>query len=75
MPNLNALTTGELNAAERACQHLMALHDQHDAIDRELYMGVSTLLADVHMTQEDRAEAERRHRVGLAAQQSSVLPS
>jgi hypothetical protein len=72
MPNLSALTTGELNSTTTACEFLMRLYDNHEAISRDLYVRLSTLLADVQMTQEDRAAAERRHRLALAAQQASV---
>jgi hypothetical protein len=75
MASLSVLTSGELNAIERACQHLVDVYDQHAAISRALYVEVSTAIADIHVIQEDRAEKERRHRIALAAQQDAVLPS
>jgi hypothetical protein len=75
MPNLSVLTTGELHATERACEYLMQLHDRHQAIDRDLYVKLSTLFADVCAQLEDHAAAERRHRVAQAARQASVIPS
>jgi hypothetical protein len=53
MPDLSYLTTGELSTAETAAETLMNLHDKHQVLDRDLYVRLGTLLADVHMVQED----------------------
>jgi hypothetical protein len=73
--NFGKLTTGELSGAETACQLLVALHEAHGVLDHDLYIGVSTALADIHSNQEDRAAAEARGRITAAARHASEIPS
>jgi hypothetical protein len=75
MPDLSILTTGELGTAEAAAETLMKLHDKHQVLDRGVYVGLGTLLADVHMVQEDHAAAERRHKVAQAARRATEIPA
>jgi len=53
MSSLSSLPADVLARTEKACDHLTWLYETHNAIDRELYVKVSTLLADVHATTED----------------------
>jgi hypothetical protein len=71
--NVGKLTTGELAGAETACQLLIALHRERDALDNDFYVEVSTVLADIHAEQEDRAAAEARHKIALAAQAANKV--
>jgi len=59
MSSLSSLPADVLERTEKACDHLAWLYEVHEAIDRELYVKASTLLADVHATMEDRRAGER----------------
>ena len=45
----------DLDKAETACEFLLKLHHEHQALDGELPAGLGTLLVSVRMTQQDRA--------------------
>ena len=71
MPSLSYLTTGELGTVETAAETLMKLHDKHEALDPDLYVKLSALLADVHKVQENHASAEIRHKLAQAARRAA----
>ena len=59
MSSLSTLPADVLGRTERACDHLTWLYETHGAIDRELYVKASTLLADVHAIMEDRRNGKQ----------------
>jgi hypothetical protein len=73
--NVGKLTTGELDGAETACQLLIALHRQRGVLDTDCYVAVSTVLADIHAEQEDRAAAESRDKIAIAARKANEVQS
>jgi hypothetical protein len=52
--NLGDLSQDELVRAEASVDRLLALHERHEILDRELAVKLSTFLAGVHAVLEDR---------------------
>ena len=55
MSDLAQASRVDLDNAETACEFLLKLHHEHQALDGELPAGPGTLLVSVRMTQQDRA--------------------
>jgi hypothetical protein len=60
MADLSALTDYELGHAEEACEFLMELREEHEAIDGELSGKLGALLSGIRLAQNDRRQIHRR---------------
>jgi hypothetical protein len=73
MPNLDRLTTDELSTTETSCLWLIQMQDKHDIMPGDQAVKLSTLLADIHMVQEDRQADESRRKLAEAARKADRL--
>jgi hypothetical protein len=66
MSDLAQVSRVDLDKAETACEFLLKLHHEHQALAGELPSGLGTLLVSVRMTQQDRARNQLEQAVSHA---------